>query len=274
MTIRATLSRVGRGFSALLGWVLRPTELFIKPSLCRGGMASAFGRRAFARRCCSVARVPHLHPSVGVSTVAPTFRSGAHDRSMRVLDARVRGARPDPGDSACSFDSGSPVVRGKNHYPFTATFQKFELLQSAGNKFDRSSLDVSLDSGFHLYECEQFLSSHELEDAIRSQAKSIRVKLVCSTVDPRAIPPQALDEYGKKYSADKTAWTFFCRRAGQRSKCWTRCVKLGDWNMDQSSASCFVNKQGRVRGYLTRCLTAIRSPSLRRTRLRSKKTGL
>ena len=75
------------------------------------------------------------------------------------------------------------------------------------------------------------------------------VRLVSFTVDPARDTPQALAEYGKKYSANDSRWTFLTGDPAVLNALDRDAFKLGTLNMDHSTRFVLVDKAGRVRGY-------------------------
>jgi protein SCO1/2 len=75
------------------------------------------------------------------------------------------------------------------------------------------------------------------------------VKLVSFTVDPARDTPQALAEYGKKYAADESRWTFLTGPPEVLDTLDHDAFKLGNLNMDHSTRFVLIDKSGRVRGY-------------------------
>jgi len=134
--------------------------------------------------------------------------------------------------------------------PIYGDVPKFELLNQQGHKFDRSSLDGHVwIADFIFTNCESScprMSSkmHSLQDATDPG-----VKLVSFTVDPQRDTPQALEQYGKKYSADEKRWTFLTGEPATLDMLDRDAFKLGNLNMDHSTRFVLVDKKGRVRGY-------------------------
>jgi protein SCO1/2 len=134
--------------------------------------------------------------------------------------------------------------------PVYGEIPAFELLNQQGHKFDRSSLDGHVWVADFIYtNCESSCPR------MSSKMHSIQgetgpgVKLVSFTVDPKRDTPQALEEYGKKYSADEKRWTFLTGEPATLQMLDRDAFKLGDLNMDHSTRFVLVDQKGRVRGY-------------------------
>jgi protein SCO1 len=134
--------------------------------------------------------------------------------------------------------------------PVYGEIPAFELLNQQGHKFDRSALDGHVWVADFIYtNCESSCPR------MSSKMHSIQgetgpgVKLVSFTVDPKRDTPQALEEYGKKYSADEKRWTFLTGEPATLQMLDRDAFKLGDLNMDHSTRFVLVDQKGRVRGY-------------------------
>src|SRR3954470_19515440 len=93
--------------------------------------------------------------------------------------------------------------------PVLGEIPKFELLNQQGSKFHRSALDGHVwIADFIFTNCESSCPRMSSKMHLVQGATGPQVKLVSFTVDPARDTPQALAEYGKKYSADTTRWTF------------------------------------------------------------------
>ena len=75
------------------------------------------------------------------------------------------------------------------------------------------------------------------------------VKLVSFTVDPQRDTPQALAEYGKKYSADAARWTFLTGDTATLDMLDHDAFMLGNLSMDHSTRFVLIDRKGRIRGY-------------------------
>jgi len=134
--------------------------------------------------------------------------------------------------------------------PVLGEIPQFELTNQQGHKFDRSQLDGHVwVADFIFTNCESScprMSSkmHQLQGATKGD-----VRLVSFSVDPARDTPEALTEYGKKYSADAARWTFLTGNPAVLDMLDHDAFKLGNLNMDHSTRFVLIDKKGRVRGY-------------------------
>jgi protein SCO1/2 len=134
--------------------------------------------------------------------------------------------------------------------PVLGEIPPFELTNQQGQKFDRFKLDGHVwVADFIFTNCESScprMSSkmHQLQGTTNAD-----VRLVSFSVDPERDTPQALTEYGKKYSADNSRWTFLTGNPAVLDMLDHDAFKLGNLNMDHSTRFVLVDKKGRVRGY-------------------------
>jgi protein SCO1/2 len=136
--------------------------------------------------------------------------------------------------------------------PVLGEIPRFELRDQRGMTFERSALDGHVwVADFIFTNCEgpcPRMSSrmHGIQTATNSG-----VKLVSFTVDPQRDTPQALAEYGRKFSADDTRWSFLTGDAATLDMLDHDAFKLGNLGagMDHSTRFVLVDKKGRVRGY-------------------------
>ena len=129
---------------------------------------------------------------------------------------------------------------------------QFQLISQEGTKFTRKELDGHVwVADFIFTNCEgpcPRMSSHmhSLQDKT-----SLGVRLVSFTVDPDRDTPAALQEYGKKFHADASRWTFLTGDKATLNMLDHDAFKLGSLgaDMDHSTRFVLIDKQGRVRGY-------------------------
>ena len=134
--------------------------------------------------------------------------------------------------------------------PVYGEVPQFELLNQQGHKFGRSSLDGHVwIADFIFTNCESACPRMSSKMHLVQDATGPGVKLVSFTVDPQRDTPQALEEYGKKYSADEKRWTFLTGEAATLEMLDRDAFKLGNLNMDHSTRFVLIDKKGRVRGY-------------------------
>jgi protein SCO1 len=134
--------------------------------------------------------------------------------------------------------------------PVLGEIPAFELLNQQGRNFDRSALDGHVwIADFIFTNCES--SCPRMSSKMRSiqGATSAGVKLVSFTVDPERDTPRALEEYGRKYSADNARWTLLTGDPATLDMLDHDAFKLGNLNMDHSTRFVLIDKKGRVRGY-------------------------
>jgi protein SCO1/2 len=134
--------------------------------------------------------------------------------------------------------------------PVLGEIPQFELLNQQGSKFGRSALDGHVwIADFIFTNCESSCPRMSSKMHLVQGATGPQVKLVSFTVDPARDTPQALAEYGKKYSADTRRWTFLTGDTATLDMLDHDAFKLGNLNMDHSTRFVLVDKKGRVRGY-------------------------
>ena len=138
----------------------------------------------------------------------------------------------------------------KKPLPVFGEVPQFELTSQQGKKFDRSQLDGHVwVADFIFTNCESScprMSSkmHQLQTATDGG-----VHLVSFSVDPARDTPAALTEYGRKYAADSSRWTFLTGDPKVLDALDHDAFKLGNLNMDHSTRFVLIDKKGRVRGY-------------------------
>lgn len=136
--------------------------------------------------------------------------------------------------------------------PVLGQVPAFELTNQQGQKFERSALDGHVWVADFIYtNCEgpcPRMSSHmhELQGKVDGS-----VKLVSFTVDPDRDKPGVLEEYGKKFGADDSHWTFLTGDTGTLNSLDRDAFKLGSLSgaMDHSTRFVLVDQKGRIRGY-------------------------
>lgn len=134
--------------------------------------------------------------------------------------------------------------------PVYGEVPQFELLNQQGHKFGRSSLDGHVwIADFIFTNCESACPRMSSKMHLVQNATGPGVKLVSFTVDPQRDTPQALEQYGKKYSADEKRWTFLTGEQATLEMLDRDAFKLGNLNMDHSTRFVLIDKKGRVRGY-------------------------
>ncbi len=134
--------------------------------------------------------------------------------------------------------------------PVFGEIPHFELLNQQGRKFDRSALDGHVwVADFIFTNCESSCPRMSSKMHSLQGATDTGVKLVSFTVDPERDTPQALAEYGKKYSADDARWTFLTGDTNTLNRLDHDAFMLGNLSMDHSTRFVLVDKKGRIRGY-------------------------
>jgi len=134
--------------------------------------------------------------------------------------------------------------------PVFGEIPRFELLNQQGRKFDGSSLNGHVwVADFIFTNCESSCPRMSSKMHSIQSATDNAVKLVSFTVDPRRDTPQALAEYGKKYSADDARWTFLTGDTATLDMLDHDAFKLGNLSMDHSTRFVLVDRKGRIRGY-------------------------
>ena len=136
--------------------------------------------------------------------------------------------------------------------PVLGEIPQFELLNQQGRKFDRSSLDGHVWVADFIYtNCEGPCPRMSSRMHSIQGATGPGVKLVSFTVDPQRDTPQALAEYGRKFAADDTRWTFLTGDTATLDMLDHDAFMLGNVGagLDHSTRFVLVDKKGRVRGY-------------------------
>lgn len=134
--------------------------------------------------------------------------------------------------------------------PVFGEIPRFDLTSQRGVQFDSAGLNGHVwVADFIFTNCESScprMSSkmHQLQGATGPD-----IRLVSFSVDPERDTPQALTEYGKKYSADSSRWTFLTGDAKVLEMLDHDAFKLGSLNMDHSTRFVLVDKKGQIRGY-------------------------
>ena len=134
--------------------------------------------------------------------------------------------------------------------PVLGEIPRFELVNQQGHKFERSSLDGHVWIADFIYTtCETSCPRMSSKMHSIQGATSAGVKLVSFTVDPQHDTPQALAEYGRKYSADGARWTFLTGNPATLDMLDHDAFKLGNLSMDHSTRFVLIDRKGRIRGY-------------------------
>jgi protein SCO1/2 len=134
--------------------------------------------------------------------------------------------------------------------PVYGEIPQFELLNQQGQRFDRASLDGHVwVADFIFTNCESSCPRMSSKMHTIQGATGPKVRLVSFSVDPERDTPAALEEYGKKYSADEKRWTFLTGSSATLEMLDHDAFKLGSLSMDHSTRFVLVDKKGRVRGY-------------------------
>lgn len=134
--------------------------------------------------------------------------------------------------------------------PVLGEIPRFELLNQQGRKFDSASLGGHVwVADFIFTNCESSCPRMSSKMHLIQGATDPGVKLVSFTVDPQRDTPQALEAYGKKYSADEARWTFLTGSTNTLDMLDHDAFKLGNLGMDHSTRFVLIDKEGRVRGY-------------------------
>jgi protein SCO1/2 len=134
--------------------------------------------------------------------------------------------------------------------PVYGEVPQFELTNQQGKKFERASLDGHVwIADFIFTNCESSCPRMSSKMHSIQGATNAGVKLVSFTVDPARDTPQALAEYGKKYAADESRWSFLTGPPEVLDMLDHDAFKLGNLNMDHSTRFVLIDKAGRVRGY-------------------------
>jgi protein SCO1/2 len=136
--------------------------------------------------------------------------------------------------------------------PVYGDIPAFELTSQQGRQFARSALDGHVwVADFIFTNCEgpcPRMSSHM--HTLQGKVDNA-VKLVSFSVDPERDTPQVLEEYGKKFGADDSHWTFLTGDSKILNMLDHDAFKLGELgaSMDHSTRFVLVDKKGRIRGY-------------------------
>lgn len=134
--------------------------------------------------------------------------------------------------------------------PVYGEIPRFELLSQQGSHFDRAALDGHVwIADFIFTNCESSCPRMSSKMHSIQGATDPAVRLVSFSVDPERDTPQALEEYGKKYSADEKRWTFLTGSLATLEMLDHDAFKLGSLSMDHSTRFVLVDKKGQVRGY-------------------------
>jgi len=136
--------------------------------------------------------------------------------------------------------------------PVLGEIPRFELLNEHGLKFDRSSLEGHVWVADFIYtNCEGPCPRMSSRMHSIQGATGPGVKLVSFTVDPQRDTPQALAEYGRKFAADDTRWSFLTGDTATLDMLDHDAFMLGNVGagLDHSTRFVLIDKKGRVRGY-------------------------
>ena len=134
--------------------------------------------------------------------------------------------------------------------PVYGEIPSFELTNQQGQKFDRAALDGHVwIADFIFTNCESSCPRMSSKMHTIQGTTGPGVRLVSFSVDPERDTPHALEEYGKKYSADEKRWTFLTGSPATLEMLDHDAFKLGSLSMDHSTRFVLVDKKGRVRGY-------------------------
>jgi len=134
--------------------------------------------------------------------------------------------------------------------PVLGEIPQFELTNQQGRKFDSVALAGHVwVADFIFTNCESSCPRMSSKMKLVQGATGPDVRLVSFSVDPARDTPQALTEYGKKYSADEARWTFLTGDEKVLDTLDHDAFKLGNLNMDHSTRFVLIDKKGRVRGY-------------------------
>ncbi len=134
--------------------------------------------------------------------------------------------------------------------PVLGEIPRFELTNQQGLKFDSTALAGHVwVADFIFTNCESSCPRMSSKMQLVQGATGPGVRLVSFSVDPARDTPQALKEYGEKYSADQARWTFLTGDEKVLDRLDHDAFKLGNLNMDHSTRFVLIDKKGRVRGY-------------------------
>lgn len=142
--------------------------------------------------------------------------------------------------AACSREKPLPVFSG---------IPAFELTSQQGKPFARTALDGHVwVADFIFTHCEGPCPRMTSHMHVLQGKTGGDVKLVSFSVDPTRDTPAVLEEYGKKFGADDTRWTFLTGDAKTLSDLDRDAFKLGI-TMDHSTRFVLIDKKQRIRGY-------------------------
>lgn len=136
--------------------------------------------------------------------------------------------------------------------PVLGEIPSFQLTDQRGGSFDGSALSSHVwIADFIFTNCEGPCPRMSSRMHAIQKATSAGVKLVSFSVDPARDTPQALAEYGKKFNADDSRWTFLTGDPAVLDMLDHDAFKLGSIGaaMDHSTRFVLVDKKGRIRGY-------------------------
>jgi protein SCO1/2 len=134
--------------------------------------------------------------------------------------------------------------------PVFGEIPQFVLLNQQGRKFDRAALDGHVWIADFIYtNCDSSCPRMSSKMRAIQGATGPDLQLVSFSVDPERDTPAALEEYGKKYSADEKRWTFLTGSHDTLEMLDHDAFKLGSLSMDHSTRFVLVDKKGQVRGY-------------------------
>ena len=145
--------------------------------------------------------------------------------------------------ACCTRDKPLPVL---------GDIPQFELLNQQGQKIDRTALDGHVWVADFIYtNCEgpcPRMSSHmhALEGRLDPS-----VKLVSFTVDPERDTPAVLEQYGQKFGADDSRWSFLTGSPATLNMLDHDAFHLGSVGagLDHSTRFVLIDQNERIRGY-------------------------
>ena len=136
--------------------------------------------------------------------------------------------------------------------PVLGEIPQFQLTDQQGQSFQSASL------GQHVWIADFIYTNCEgpcprMSSRMRAMQNKLapEVRFVSFTVDPARDTPGQLSEYGKKFGADNSRWTFLTGDATTLNSLDRDAFKLGTLGaeMDHSTRFVLIDKKGRVRGY-------------------------
>jgi protein SCO1/2 len=136
--------------------------------------------------------------------------------------------------------------------PVLGEIPAFQLTSQQGATFDRASLNGHVwVADFIFTNCEGPCPRMTSHMHVLQGKTDAAVKLVSFSVDPERDTPTVLSEYGKKFGADNSRWTFLTGDKQTLNMLDHDAFKLGDLGpqMDHSTRFVLVDKKGHVRGY-------------------------